>query len=60
MKPMTVLDTRALNRATLARQLLLDRADMPVRAAVAEEGWSLASFLSDGDSDRVRIDASLP
>ncbi|PZG20843.1 hypothetical protein C1I95_08755 [Micromonospora craterilacus] len=32
---MTVLDTRALNRATLARQLLLDRADLPVRDAVA-------------------------
>ncbi|MCA1185547.1 winged helix DNA-binding domain-containing protein [Saccharopolyspora sp. 6T] len=32
---MTVLGTRALNRATLARQLLLDRADLPVAAAVA-------------------------
>jgi Winged helix DNA-binding domain len=32
---MTVLDTRALNRATLARQLLLDRADLPVIDAVA-------------------------
>jgi hypothetical protein len=32
---MTFLDTRALNRATLARQLLLDRADLPVRDAVA-------------------------
>ncbi|RAY14186.1 winged helix DNA-binding domain-containing protein [Actinomadura craniellae] len=32
---MTVLDARALNRATLARQLLLDRADMPVLDAVA-------------------------
>ncbi|MFG2004108.1 winged helix DNA-binding domain-containing protein [Spirillospora sp. NPDC048911] len=32
---MTVLDTRALNRATLARQLLLDRADLPVLDAVA-------------------------
>jgi hypothetical protein len=32
---MTVLDARALNRATLARQLLLDRADLPVRDAVA-------------------------
>ncbi|MEU7745836.1 winged helix DNA-binding domain-containing protein [Nonomuraea sp. NPDC049158] len=32
---MTVLDSRALNRATLARQLLLDRADMPVLDAVA-------------------------
>ncbi|MFG2010453.1 winged helix DNA-binding domain-containing protein [Micromonospora sp. NPDC048868] len=32
---MTVLDTRALNRATLARQLLLDRADVPVLDAVA-------------------------
>ncbi|HEX2134250.1 MAG TPA: winged helix DNA-binding domain-containing protein [Actinophytocola sp.] len=32
---MTVLDSRALNRATLARQLLLDRADLPVRDAVA-------------------------
>ncbi|GAA3521254.1 hypothetical protein FHR32_006294 [Streptosporangium album] len=32
---MTVLDTRALNRATLARQLLLDRVDLPVRDAVA-------------------------
>lgn len=32
---MTVLDTRALNRATLARQLLLDRADLPALDAVA-------------------------
>lgn len=32
---MTVLDTRALNRATLARQYLLGRADAPVRDAVA-------------------------
>ncbi|MEV0234096.1 winged helix DNA-binding domain-containing protein [Nonomuraea sp. NPDC050786] len=32
---MTVLSTRALNRATLARQLLLDRADVPVLDAVA-------------------------
>ncbi|MFI6263548.1 winged helix DNA-binding domain-containing protein [Micromonospora sp. NPDC051006] len=32
---MTVLDTRALNRATLARQLLLDHADVPVLDAVA-------------------------
>ncbi|WP_369216145.1 winged helix DNA-binding domain-containing protein [Streptomyces flavofungini] len=32
---MTVLDARALGRATLARQLLLDRADMPVLDAVA-------------------------
>ncbi len=32
---MTVLDTRALNRATLARQLLLDHADLPVHDAVA-------------------------
>ncbi len=32
---MTVLDTRALNRATLARQLLLDGADLPVLDAVA-------------------------
>jgi hypothetical protein len=31
----TVLDTRTLNRATLARQLLLDRADLPARDAVA-------------------------
>ncbi|WP_279581809.1 winged helix DNA-binding domain-containing protein [Fodinicola feengrottensis] len=31
---MTTLDTRALNRATLARQLLLDRADLPVLDAV--------------------------
>ncbi|MFI6600873.1 winged helix DNA-binding domain-containing protein [Nonomuraea sp. NPDC050536] len=31
---MTVLDARALNRATLARQLLLDHADMPVLDAV--------------------------
>ncbi|MCK2217828.1 winged helix DNA-binding domain-containing protein [Actinomadura sp. ATCC 31491] len=30
-----VLDGRALNRATLARQLLLDRADLPVLDAVA-------------------------
>lgn len=32
---MTVLDIRALNRATLARQLLLNRADLPVLDAVA-------------------------
>lgn len=32
---MTVLDRRALNRATLARQLLLERAELPVPAAVA-------------------------
>ncbi|MGV9595380.1 winged helix DNA-binding domain-containing protein [Streptosporangium sandarakinum] len=32
---MTVLDLRALNRATLARQLLLDRAGIPVLDAVA-------------------------
>jgi hypothetical protein len=31
---MTVLDNRALNRATLARQLLLDHADLPVLDAV--------------------------
>ncbi|MDX5459096.1 DNA glycosylase AlkZ-like family protein [Micromonospora tulbaghiae] len=32
---MTVLGRRALNRATLARQLLLDRAGLPVAGAVA-------------------------
>ncbi|MFF2729958.1 winged helix DNA-binding domain-containing protein [Streptomyces sp. NPDC058008] len=32
---MTVLGPRALNRATLARQYLLDRADVPVEDAVA-------------------------
>jgi hypothetical protein len=32
---MTVLDDRALNRATLARQLLLERADVPPLDAVA-------------------------
>jgi hypothetical protein len=32
---MTILGTKALNRATLARQLLLDRADLPVLDAVA-------------------------
>ncbi|MEU4247642.1 winged helix DNA-binding domain-containing protein [Amycolatopsis sp. NPDC026612] len=35
---MTVLDTRALNRATLARQLLLERATLPVFDAVAHLG----------------------
>ncbi|MFI5665995.1 winged helix DNA-binding domain-containing protein [Streptomyces sp. NPDC051704] len=35
---MTVLDTRALGRATLARQLLLDRAGLPVLGAVAHLG----------------------
>ncbi|RBQ18038.1 winged helix DNA-binding domain-containing protein [Spongiactinospora rosea] len=35
---MTVLSTRALNRATLARQLLLDRADLPALDAVAHLG----------------------
>ncbi|MFI6694622.1 winged helix DNA-binding domain-containing protein [Streptomyces sp. NPDC050433] len=34
----TVLGTRALNRATLARQLLLDRSDLPVLDAVAHLG----------------------
>ncbi|ASR34514.1 hypothetical protein BAY61_05375 [Prauserella marina] len=33
---MTVLDTRALGRATLARQLLLDRAELSVPDAVAQ------------------------
>ncbi|MDX3067011.1 winged helix DNA-binding domain-containing protein [Streptomyces clavifer] len=33
-----VLDARALNRATVARQLLLDRADVPVLDAVAHLG----------------------
>ncbi|MEU8341035.1 winged helix DNA-binding domain-containing protein [Spirillospora sp. NPDC048832] len=35
---MTVLDDRALNRAALARQMLLDRADVPVLDAVARLG----------------------
>ncbi|MFD8791409.1 winged helix DNA-binding domain-containing protein [Streptomyces vinaceus] len=35
---MTVLDARALGRATLARQLLLDRADLPVLDAVSHLG----------------------
>ena len=35
---MTVLDARSLNRATLARQLLLDRATLPVHDAVAHLG----------------------
>ena len=35
---MTVLDARSLNRATLARQLLLDRAALPVHDAVAHLG----------------------
>ncbi|VVJ17396.1 Uncharacterised protein [Amycolatopsis camponoti] len=35
---MTVLDARSLNRATLARQLLLDRAELPVHDAVAHLG----------------------
>src|SRR4051794_41754908 len=38
LDPMTTLDTRALNRATLARQLLLDRADLPVLDAVGHLG----------------------
>ena len=36
--PVTILDDRALGRATLARQLLLDRADVPVLDAVAHLG----------------------
>lgn len=35
---MTVLTAEALNRATLARQLLLDRADLPVLGAVEHLG----------------------
>ncbi|MDT8913281.1 winged helix DNA-binding domain-containing protein [Amycolatopsis sp. PS_44_ISF1] len=35
---MTVLDTRALNRATLARQLLLDRSGRPVLDAITHLG----------------------
>ncbi|MGW4232402.1 winged helix DNA-binding domain-containing protein [Streptomyces sp. NPDC004980] len=38
MNRATALGTRALNRATLARQLLLDRADVPVLDAVAHLG----------------------
>ncbi|WP_063885163.1 winged helix DNA-binding domain-containing protein [Streptomyces sp. NRRL F-7442] len=36
--PKGVLDARSLNRAALARQLLLDRADLPVPDAVAHLG----------------------
>ncbi|WP_182908608.1 winged helix DNA-binding domain-containing protein [Microbispora sp. H13382] len=36
----------------------LRRLSRSERAAVTEEGWSLALFLSDGDSDRVQIDPS--
>ncbi|WP_327190073.1 winged helix DNA-binding domain-containing protein [Streptomyces xinghaiensis] len=35
---MTVLDDRALGRATLARQLLLERADLPAEDAIAHLG----------------------
>lgn len=35
---MTILDARALGRATLARQLLLDRGDLPVLDSVAHLG----------------------
>ncbi|MEU4551967.1 winged helix DNA-binding protein [Micromonospora violae] len=35
---MTILDSRVLNRAMLARQLLLDRADLPALDAVAHLG----------------------
>ncbi|MFI2781126.1 winged helix DNA-binding domain-containing protein [Streptomyces sp. ALB3] len=35
---MTVLDSRSLNRATLARQLLLERSGMPVPGAVGHLG----------------------
>ncbi|MFE2867187.1 winged helix DNA-binding domain-containing protein [Embleya sp. NPDC059259] len=38
MSPTTILDNRALNRATLARQLLLDRAELPVSDAVSHLG----------------------
>lgn len=38
MSPTTVLGARALNRATLARQLLLDRAELPVLGAVSHLG----------------------
>lgn len=37
-RPVTVLDTRALNRATLARQLLLDRSDLSAFDAIAHLG----------------------
>ena len=54
---MTVLDARALNRATLARQLLLDRVDLP-RVAVGHERRELASLLSGGECYRARVTAS--
>jgi hypothetical protein len=60
----TVLDRRALNRATLARQLLLERAQLPVPAAVAHlvglqaqtpQSWyvGLWTRLADFDPDTV-------
>jgi len=43
-----VLSTRALNRALLARQLLLERADLSIEAAVEQVG-GLQMHPSPGD-----------
>ena len=58
---MEVLSRRALNRALLARQLLLERAPLTVaagiehreaKAAVAEEGARLLAFAAGGGDVR--------
>ena len=45
---MTVLTNRALNRALLARQLLLERADMPLPAAVEAVGGLQTQYAPAG------------
>jgi Winged helix DNA-binding domain len=42
------LDTRALNRALLARQLLLERADVPLEAAVEQVGGLQTQYAPSG------------
>lgn len=48
MTPGRTLSTRTLNRALLARELLLERADLPIEAAVEQVGGPQTQYAPSG------------